>query len=179
MTNLRMSVLICVLAMSLLVAGCGDDGPGEFQSSLDGDLEASSMGNDDVDAFCDEMEEYMEDNLDIDELECMGIALVMAFFSGSEDEAEATCEETYSACLAGELDDEFEEDELVCELKDMDLSQCDASVEEMEACVVETTEELNEFMNQFSCGSVFELIGEEEDLGPACQVVDDKCPGFI
>ncbi len=188
-----------IFVVIAMVAGCG----GEF-SSLDSQLKVSDMSDDEAATFCEEAEEYMIDELSgtMEEMACIFMASfgfgfsTMAMTANMEGDMEFDmgggggadmCQETYDACMSGEFDDMMEEDgddeagfEDECPFEEQDRSDCDATVEQIGDCLDEGIEEIEDMVSAFSCSNP-EAMYEQEDegLGPACEAVEEVCPGYL
>ena len=166
---------VCTLLVLLIaLAACGDG-----FSSVDSELKVSELSEDEAATYCEDEVAYVDSSyasiLNQD---------VMCTAYGVEEAIEtngsaATCEQAYSACM--NMPFEQEESGVSCNLDFIDRSSCDATVGQMQDCTQEEVGQIRSMANSISCSSVqnpqdFEGLDE---LGSACQLVADECPGLF
>lgn len=186
MTALALLLMLGAVAMA---SACGDDdgdsGSATVDSGLPEDKKISDLDEQEVEALCDAAESATEDLIG-PEFQCVAVALFFGVFS---EDAEA-CQTTFDLCSADpeqfledsgfEPDPEEGDDE--CNIDDIP-EDCDATVGEIEACLNEQVAFLQGLTRNFQCAELLaDFDGESNPLepnGPACQVLEQKCPGFI
>lgn len=180
MLTRRLMTCCTLFALVVMFVACGD---AEFSSSLDSELKVSDMSDEEAATFCEEGEAFEEDASDtMEELGCIFAAAFGAAFSEEGQEVQA-CEQTYDACMSGEMEnmDEGAEYDDTCDIEEMDRSNCDATVGQIIACAEEELEKMEQVVSDFSCSDIADedAAMEEEEMGPACQAVEDVCPGYM
>lgn len=173
--------LLVVMGAAFMMPACGDDDDdgggsavaGSVDTGVPEDKTLSELDEGDKDAICDTI-----DGLVGPEVECFGAALLIALFS----EDVAACQATFDACIddpeqfAEESDFDFGEG--ACSVENIP-EDCNATVGELEACISEQNDAIQSLLDNFDCAEVLDSDGSDEGPGPACQAVEEKCPGFL
>ena len=139
----------------------------------------SDMSGQEVATYCEERREFVETVATdtINEYFCIFEAAFEAALDDGDDPV-SVCEQAFAECMSGDPQTEVTE----CDIQSIDRSDCDATVAQMNACIDEELEEIEQFVNDFSCNLVDEEADEVEDVtdepGPACQTVYDACPAL-
>lgn len=182
MSFLKPLTTLSVLMAFLLLTACG----GEF-SSVDEDTKRSDMSADEVASYCEDEDDYFENNLSDAEMEQFGCSIAAVFAAafagmGGEEEVDyaATCQAVYDDCLAADPE-EGEEVETSCSL-DAYSSSCEATAGQFADCAREQVQGIKDFNDVFDC-SLFNEDGEfaeEEALdnafsGSACEAIEELC----
>lgn len=188
---------LALLPLSLLA--CGDDGDGggitysseAEEASFSGgggdvadDTQAQDLTTEQREALCMEYEEYFTSQLSEQEIKsfaCTFAGFFTAAFSGDGENFDVQiCEQVRSECLTQPLEEDgADTGEGDCAVED--FNDCTATVAEMEACAQEQVQQFKDLAASFrSCSSIDPntevSLGGEGELGPACQVLQDKCP---
>jgi len=85
------------------------------------------------------------------------------------------CEAATAACLAEPSED-------TCDMAVEDVAECDATLGELEACLNDMVAHFTDLSGKIACDTPMEDLPTEEDMSatpPACEVIDEKCPGFF
>jgi hypothetical protein len=143
-------------------------GPG-FTSGVSGSKTIDALSESEVLQICDAGANYVRSRMSDEQLLhfiCTFSGLYMeAFGAGS-------CTDMYDACVAEGLDDEEDE----CELED--VTDCQATVAEYEACTSARIDALVAVSATLTCSSdLQELAGQDEPA--ACTPLKDKCPALF
>lgn len=178
--------LLLMMGVAFMMPACGDDdddggggaGVEPVDTGLPDDKTLSDLDEGDQEAICDAI-----DGLVGPEVQCVGAALFIGIFS----EDAAACQATFDACIADPEqfaeDNELEpDDEEECSVDEIP-EDCSATVGELEACFSEQAAAIQSLINNFQCAELLasegEALGALEELGPACQAVEEKCPGIF
>lgn len=166
--------LLLALACTFLACG-GDSGPDSVDSGLPAERKGSELSDTEADQICKARAEYGATLIDEDEAK--RVACVFSGLLFSEGNAE-TCQMFVDMCV----NEEFEEGEGgeggECYL-DFELSTCDATVSEIEACLTEKDRDAAAAAKSLTCSSAFGGEGMEPQAGPACSAAQVKCPGIF
>ncbi len=191
MFRLKTPVVLMLAFAFLLLTACG----GDF-SSLDEDLRVSDMSSDEVATYCEDEEDFFDNNVTDDEAleaSCATLSILMTAFAGAfagdDEEADlvTVCDNFYTECLEEE-GESTNGDGGSC-LDRYDKAECTATVGEFADCRREVVEGLKDVNREFTC----EIFADEDAMedddhplgialdkflegGPACTIVNDKCP---
>lgn len=180
----RCRVLVPLLALACLSACKADDG---IDSGLPASKPAAELQPDEQTQLCEAVRDYSSDRLgadDIKRFQCTGEGIG---FSLATDQTVASCAKTRDACIAMPDEDPEpnpEPESTTCEIG-IDWATCTATVDELEACFTEYTDQGADALNSFSCDRMAEYVKELPtydpsilDPGPACQSAQAKCPSL-
>ena len=174
---------------------------GEDVAGISGATLASELTDEQITTFCAHLGETLVSSQEGDEMKkagCLLGGLMMAAFSGAEDEAAtaAACQEAYDECIAQEDPEEEMPSPDICPDSE-ELANCQASVAEIDACMKGMIEYGFGALRELSDSSCEELATEEggqkveaamarmQELGgdvpniPACAPVREKCSSFF
>ncbi len=180
----RCRVLVPLLALACLSACKADDG---IDSGLPASKPAAELQPDEQTQLCEAVLDYTSDRLgedDIKRFQCTaeGIGVSLA-----TDQTVAACVEARDTCIATPDEDPEpnpEPESTTCEIN-IDWATCTATVDELEACFTEYTDQGADALNSFSCDRMAEYVKELPtydpsilDPGPACQSAQAKCPSL-
>lgn len=180
--------LVPLLALACLDACKGDGG---IDSGLPPSKPATDLQPDEQTQLCEAVVDYYNERLgedDFKRFECTAEGIGVSL---STDKTVAACAQARDACLARpddepdpELDPEPEPEDDTCEIG-LDWATCNASVDELEACFTEYTDQGANAIGSFSCDRMPEYVKELPmyddsvlDPGPACQAAQAKCPSL-
>lgn len=156
--------LVAVLfAFSIAGAACSSGGSGVSSSKP-----LSDFTQEDADKFCAYVDDVYAD-LDDDFLKIYCYAFSSFFAEGEE------CEMLAQECIEEGFDEE-EEEEFECELGDLPECASEVTAGELEDCLEEEADDVESFARTVNCDTDFE---QDLPLTPACQRIEDKCPGFF
>jgi len=163
-----------VFALTVTLAACGDEGA---ITGLDTDTELSALTDEEQKLACENSGAYMEENAGeaTKKFGCMMAASMAASFSG--DDFVSTCEESFDACMTAPAEEEEEEG---CELKD--LSACEGTVADVEACFDSMISQLNKLAEELKCEEPQEDDAGSDPANPfvtaECTKLFTDCPAF-
>lgn len=196
-------ILLCAALLASFTVACGDDsdsGGGSSaqveQPTVSEDLGVeetttlSSLDEEQRGNLCVQLEAYAQSQFTEQELKeagCSAAGVFAAAFSGGGAEV---CRQTYDECLAAPAEDVpasengEEQEESACDPDK--LQECDATVEEMEACMYEQVYASKQALSLLNCNAISGNIelgdgdqDAEEMLGPKCAALKEKCPDAI
>lgn len=163
------------------VLACGG---GEVSSGVDGDKKGSELSTDEVKKVCEAIIEYQNKTIEKKDIcKVYGLtAAQTAYNLNSNDESiQKACRDAVESCESDDV--ESEDAQRVCSSPG-DLSQCTATVEEIETCANERVDATVESYRDLpSCASFTRLYfeqdpddNEEETVSSAaCRSVQSKC----
>jgi hypothetical protein len=164
--------LLSLLACSLLA--CGGGGGGGVDSGLPADRKGSELSAADETALCDASADHLASlvsEADAENFACVLAGIAVASMGNGSVE---TCQMTYDLCIDQEpMDDPAP---TTCALG-FELSTCNATVADIEACLTEKNEATD---RSFSAASCNDITAEpaEPTVGPACMKARADCPGI-
>lgn len=177
-TKIGMILMTMVLGMSLGAIGCGDDG-----TSVDGNKKLSELTITEIQDFCLDIAKSLSMKADdFKKIGCTAAGLLAGGMAGTEDGInEQACEQAYDACMQQDLPGniDFPSAEESCRLDEIELSDCDVTVNEVKACLQDTMDLMQEMMSQLSC-SMTEMPDFEnvENEVASCTKIAERCPSF-
>ena len=132
-------------------------------------------------SLCEAQNTYLMSQISESQMMRAGCAISTALTLGfAMDEDAPNCDEIYTACL--EADNEMTEDEMdPCADAASSLSECSATVGELEACL---EEQVNGFLalSSLTCDDLSDpevLTSMDSDTAmSACDILREKCPNF-
>lgn len=166
--------LLLTLACTLLACG-GDSGPGPVDSGLPDERKGSELSDAEAKQLCEARADHAAALISEDDAKhqaCTFGGLVVA--GGSVE----TCKTFYDMCI--KMD--FEEDpEPAGEcMLGFELSTCEATIAEIEACFTEEDDANAAAFKSISCNDAA-TTGDPNppQAGPACSTAQAKCPGIF
>lgn len=166
-----------LLALACTFLACdSDSGPTSVDSGLPAERKGSELSDTEADQLCKARLEYSATLVDEDELKRQACVFGGLAVSGGNA---STCQMIVDMCL----NEEFEEGEggeggSECYL-DFELSTCDATVAEIEACLTEKDRDDAAALKSLTCSSDITAEPTEPQAGPACSAAQVKCPGIF
>jgi hypothetical protein len=193
----RCAALACLALLPLALLACGEDSssggtsysrdaePADFNDvgdDVSDDTQIQDLSTDERQALCTHYAEYYGSQLseqEVKDFACTFAGFFTAAFSSEEGQFDTqVCEQVRSQCLTEPLEEEPDSGEGDCAPEDFE--GCEATLAEVEACAQEQVQQFKDLAATFSsCSSIdpnAEVTLGEEDLGPACQALQDKCP---
>lgn len=175
-------LLVPLLALACLSACKGDDA---LDSGLPASKPADELQPDEQNQFCEAARDYYEPRVGPEVLRRFNCTIEGIVTSLMIDATVASCTKTRDACLAmPDPDAEPVDPNAPCEIG-IDWTTCTATVDELEACLTEYSDQGADAFNSISCDKVPEYVKslptfDESvlDPGPACQTAQAKCPSL-
>jgi hypothetical protein len=172
---------IGALLLVLTPLACGDDDGGSsstaapFESSSvpDDTRRASDLTPEEQTAFCDELATYFSSQVSNDSLHRTGCYLFAFAFSGGDRNA---CNQAAQSCIS---DSEIEANVDGPECDTSKLTDCDATVAELEACFTDGTSLVKSLASRASCSMSGADLAALDQVPASCQAIQDKCPGLM
>jgi len=169
----------CQLGLLLLLAACGNEGSADksaaASASADGkvgkndpEVLVSDLNEAEWKSACDDLGDVLSRTRGGAHSSCILQSLLGEIFGQS-------CMELYDSCI------ETPPSSVECDEKPKD---CEASLREIDSCLVTEAEFLAKTMEDLDCSSSLEVFNdikaeaESRKRSPECQRVDDKCPGW-
>jgi hypothetical protein len=162
-------------------ASGGTTSGGGLSTSLPGDKPLGSLSDAEADQLCKDIEEFATTSDFAQaqhEMSCRLAGLLAGAFSGADSDAamQAACKVAYDACLKEPQPPATGE----CEKPD---ATCTATVDELNACIADSTAALDDFNEQVPGCSDLTMDGEgldpnlmQPESPESCAVLDMKCP---
>ena len=176
------AVLVPLLALACLTACKGDD---RIDSGLPASKPADELQPDEQTQLCEATKDYFEPRVGPEVLRRFNCTIEGISAAVTGDQTVATCTRTRDACIAmPDPDAEPEDPNAPCELG-IDWTTCKATIDELEACFSEYSDQGADAFNSISCDHVPEYVKTPPtfdpsvlDPGPACQTAEAKCPSL-
>ncbi len=182
------------------IAACGDDdsgssadggsssssggGDGAFDSALQDDMAVSSITIDQARDLCIAATEYLNETYssgNLTQLACTTVGLV----AGSPEQCRDLVEMCTSEGGPGEQPPMFEQDpdESCSDITIGEVTDCDATVGEIEACFTAARKVLDDLLNSISCDQAgnnealanLATMGDPTESTPECMALEEKC----
>lgn len=176
-----------VLGCSLGATGCGGDDNSTPTTSLNGNRMLSELSPSEVETFCLDIAQSLRISTDeIKKIYCRMTGLMAGAMAGSEEGPnEQVCEQTYLTCLEQDLPANLGQNagipsaEEGCRLDQVDLSQCQVTVDEAVTCLQDTLNLMRELISQLSCSlsDMPDFENVEHEVG-SCTKLADRCASF-
>lgn len=176
----NLTILISLIAMCLALVGCEKKIGG-----VPAEKQISELSEEEVDAFNTYFGDTLKEMFTSDifkESTCLSMSASFAPMGAEDDdEAVASCEESYEECLAEE-DEEFDPADMAVS-KD-DLGECNVTMAQVDACLsamLDSQKESAEKITSSSCeelivdGKLEEIQGESGEEPEECKVVEENC----
>jgi hypothetical protein len=167
---------LCAISICMFNACENSDKTPKVDLGVDGDKVISELTTNEQEAVYQGIQAAMKERLTKDT-----ICQVFAFYSGfmEIENMSMACEAKYSTCKASsDVSDLIEEWDMdfECDLDPSMIVDCEATISEMEVCMQEVVEAIDNNYNMISCDSYndppnFEEIGS----GLACDSLITKC----
>jgi hypothetical protein len=181
----RCRVLVPLLALACLSACKADDG---IDSGLPASKPAAELQPDEQTQLCEGRARLHQRPPRRGRHQALPVQPPRASASPSPPtRAVAACVEARDTCIATPDEDPEpnpEPESTTCEIG-IDWATCTATVDELEACFTEYTDQGADALNSFSCDRMAEYVKELPtydpsilDPGPACQSAQAKCPSL-
>ncbi len=184
------------ITAALLFVACGpaddeeaNDADENNAATFDIDAEDSRVISDlsdaEIDQVCMTYESYVDSQISPEEQQrflCTFLGAFSAAFTSpsTDEELQSQCAMLRDECLMDEQMEQPEED--ACPLRE---ETCDATVAEIEACIVDYIDALKPVYAEFQCENATLESGDDDsmdiepELPPSCAPVEMKCPGFF
>lgn len=175
-------LLVPLLALACLPACKGDDG---IDSGLPASKPADELQPDEQATLCEAAFDYYNARLGPEAIKRFQCTAEGIGTSLAGDQSVAACAKARDACIAEpDPDAEPVDPNATCEIN-IDWATCTATVDEIEACLTEYSDQGAAAFNSISCDRMAEYVKElptfDEsvlDPGPACQAAQAKCPSL-
>jgi hypothetical protein len=176
---------ICIAMLAGLAVGCTEDTVPTVDTKVDKGQPVTELDEPEEAELCEDLAEFAADYYNRDlfvSLSCIGVAVQAGINPETGQLDEGACDRAYDDCRANPpegIGDEAIGDpsEYSCEL-DQIPADCDITVGDLVECTEEAARFLDEYVTNFSCGKI-EETAQQDDVGPACQRVEQRCPGLF
>jgi hypothetical protein len=168
---MRSPTLLLILACTLVACG-GSDSGGPVDSGLPAERKGSELSDAEAEQLCEASARHLASQLDNDDIHhfnCVFQAITAASISGMVE----TCEGIYDMCI--QMPYTPDDSGGACMLGD--LTMCQATVGDMEACFTERNNATATAFKAASCNDLGKEPTEPTD-GPACSKARASCPGI-
>jgi len=155
---------------------CGDDGGGSstpaapFESQEEDDQVAGSLTPAEQTAFCEELLAYTEREVSQADLKKLGCYFLAIAFTGGDA---SQCNQAAQGCIS-DPETSGSDDPVECDTSR--LTDCTATVGELETCYTDTITVVKTLVGSLSCNSSPAQLSALENKPASCQVVQAKCP---
>lgn len=166
-----------LLTLACTLFACGGDGGGSssgVDSGLPAERKGSELSDSEAKQLCEARAAYLSAKISEDDLKNFSCVLAGAFVGGENVD---TCQMVYEACLEEEPMSADTGETAECALS-FELSTCNATVAEIEACLTEQDNAYAEAITTATCADVSTDPGSAS-AGPACSKAQANCPGIF
>lgn len=177
---------LCVLLSAVMLAalGCDDDEGGSLSSGINSSKQLDELTEAEELKMCEEYASEVN-SLFTKEKICKLIAVELGKSMGNNTQM---CESTYDSCMSDQMQEVFNQllDDLKidCSADDYDdgyddgeEAECNATVGEAEKCANDLIAAAKAALNEISCDNLTSF--EEPEEPASCEIVDQKCPGYM
>ncbi len=165
-----------LLALACTLAACGDDGggPGPVDSGLPADKAGKDLSAAEEETLCDaRLDNLARQNTAAEQRRFQCLLDAMGFTQMSKNTPEE-CQQVFDMCE--EPASGGDGGGGTC-MFTFDLSTCEATVAEIEACLTEQNEAVGDGIRALSCDDVGKPPATPT-VGPACTQIKTTCPGI-
>lgn len=172
------SLLLPFFVLGLAASACKDDGPPTLDSGISGTKQGDELTPAEQTQFCEAADAFGDEVFPASEQKAAGCTFTAIFAALTLDGSENTCNVLRDECLAQPADPE----PATCDLG-VDWATCMATIDEIEACYEEYTQDYVELMRSLSCAKMAEYKAAAPEMGAsldtACSSAKAKCPTIL
>lgn len=173
---MRTPTLIFTLACTLVACGDSSDSGGPVDSGLPAERKGSELSDAEAKQLCEASAEQLAGQLDTADLKHFFCVTQGIFAAAAGGNMVSTCEGVYDMCMMMDFKPTDGGGADTCMLA-FDLTTCEATVSDIEACLTEQNDASASAFKTASCDDV----GKEPTTptsGPACTKAKASCPGI-
>ena len=171
------TLLTLASTLACTLAACGGDSGGPVDSGLPAEKTGKELTPAEEETLCVENAEHLarqNSEAEVKNFACVTAGLIFAAAAGNTP---AECEAFAEMCRDGAGEEGGEEGGAQMCMFAFDMSTCDATVADIEACLTERNEATGDAIREATC-NVAGMMPADPVVGPACSKIQTACPGI-
>jgi len=176
------TIVYWTLVSFVFALACDDDSDGNTVAGVKESKKISELTEEESYDLCVYVNEQIADSMSVED-QCLALGLAV-ILQGLD---KTVCESAVDACLkqASENETVGNDPEDVCKDDGGDdkVSDCDATVGELDDCLTDQKKQLNNPLVGMSCSStkseIEQAVADALQAPASCQSIEEKCPGLL